>query len=110
MAWSCVRGGAARSVGQGLHQRAVGMERAAQGRWHGPSAGVQAAFGHHSQTSVSILRGPVWSQGLDSMIPVCPIQLRCSTNLHLKLYSVSSRSILSTGQAYDIFLLITEPI
>ena len=30
-AWSCVRGGAAGGEGQVLHQRAVGMERAAQG-------------------------------------------------------------------------------
>ena len=36
MAWSCVRGGAAGGWGQGLHRRAVGMERAAQGCGHGP--------------------------------------------------------------------------
>ena len=35
-AWSCVRGGAAGGEGRGLHQRAVGMERAAQGSGHGP--------------------------------------------------------------------------
>ena len=35
-AWSCVRGGAAGGLGQGLHRRAVGMERAAQGSGHGP--------------------------------------------------------------------------
>ena len=35
-AWSCVRGGAAGGVGQGLHQRVVGMERAAQGSGHSP--------------------------------------------------------------------------
>ena len=35
-AWSCVRGGAAGGEGQGLHQRAVGMERAAQGSGHSP--------------------------------------------------------------------------
>ena len=34
-AWSCVRGGTAGGEGQGLHQRAVGMERAAQGNRHG---------------------------------------------------------------------------
>ena len=39
-AWSCVRGGAAGGVGQGLHQRVVGMERAAQGSGHGMSAGI----------------------------------------------------------------------
>ena len=32
----CVRGGAAGGWGQGLHQRAVGMERAAHGYGHGP--------------------------------------------------------------------------
>jgi len=35
-AWSCVRGGAAGGEGQGLHQRVVGLERAAQGSGHGP--------------------------------------------------------------------------
>ena len=34
-AWSCVRGGAAGGWGQGLHQRAVGMEQPAQGSGHG---------------------------------------------------------------------------
>ena len=36
MAWSCVRGGAAGGEGKGLHQRVVGMERAAQGSGHSP--------------------------------------------------------------------------
>ena len=36
MAWSCVRGGAAGGEGKGLHQRAVGMEWAAQGSGHSP--------------------------------------------------------------------------
>jgi len=36
MAWSCVKGGTAGGQGKGLHQRAVGMERAAQGSGHGP--------------------------------------------------------------------------
>jgi len=35
-AWSCVRGGAAEGEGKGLHQRAVGMEGAAQGQWAWP--------------------------------------------------------------------------
>ena len=35
-AWSCVRGGAAGGQGQGLLQRAVGMEQNAQGCGHGP--------------------------------------------------------------------------
>ena len=35
-AWNCVRGGAAGGEGKGLHQRAVGMEQAAQGSGHGP--------------------------------------------------------------------------
>ena len=35
-AWSCVRGGAAGGEGKGLHQRVVGMERAAQGSGHSP--------------------------------------------------------------------------
>jgi len=35
-AWRCVRGGAAGGEGKGLHQRVVGMERAAQGSGHGP--------------------------------------------------------------------------
>ena len=33
-----------------MHQRAVGTERAAQGSGHGPSAGVQGAFGQRSDT------------------------------------------------------------
>jgi len=35
-AWSCVRGGAAGGQGQGVHQRAVSMERAAQRGGHSP--------------------------------------------------------------------------
>ena len=34
-AWSCVRGGAAGGQGRVLHQRAVGMEQAAQSSGHG---------------------------------------------------------------------------
>ena len=49
-AWSCVRGGAGGGEGQVVHQRAVGTERAAQGSGHGPSAGVQGAFGQRSDT------------------------------------------------------------
>jgi len=48
MAWSCVRGGAAGGVGQGLLQRAVGMEQNAQGYGHSPeywsSMSVWAVF------------------------------------------------------------------
>ena len=33
-AWSCATGAAAGGWGQGLHQRAVGMERPAQGSGH----------------------------------------------------------------------------
>jgi len=35
-AWSCVRGGTAEVEGKGLHQRVVGMERAAQDHEHSP--------------------------------------------------------------------------
>ena len=35
-AWSCVRGGHLGYQGKDLHQRAVGMEWAAQGSGHGP--------------------------------------------------------------------------
>jgi len=35
-AWSCVRGGQLGFRKRVLHQRAVGMERAAQGSGHGP--------------------------------------------------------------------------
>jgi len=35
-AWRCARGGAAGGEGQVLHQRAVGMEQAAQGAGHNP--------------------------------------------------------------------------
>jgi len=35
-AWSCVKGGLGGGLGQGLHQRLVGMERAAQGSRHSP--------------------------------------------------------------------------
>ena len=34
-AWSCVRGGAAGGEGQGLRQRAVGMEQNARGSGYG---------------------------------------------------------------------------
>ena len=49
MAWSCVRGGAAGGQGWGLHQRAVGMEWAAQG-WSSvgvctPLSGIGFEFG-----------------------------------------------------------------
>ena len=47
-AWSCDWGGAAGGWGQGPHQRAVGMERAAQGSGHGPEC--FGAFGQCSQT------------------------------------------------------------
>ena len=43
-AWSCVRGGAAGGEGQGLHQRAVGMEGAAQGSGHGPKGRISRSF------------------------------------------------------------------
>lgn len=72
-AWSCVRGGAAGCEGQGLHQRAVGMEQPAQG-----STGlcrVQGVFGQCSQSCGLIF---VWScvgQELDSVIPEGPFQL-----------------------------------
>ena len=35
-AWSYVRGGVAEGQGKGLHQRAVGIERDAQGSGRGP--------------------------------------------------------------------------
>ena len=53
-AWSCVRGGAAGGQGQGLHQRVVGMERAAQGCGHGPRL---LKFEKHLDNS---LRNMVW--------------------------------------------------
>ena len=50
MAWSCVRGGAAGAEGQGVPQRAVGMEQPAQGSGHSPNGRVQGTFGQRPQT------------------------------------------------------------
>ena len=54
-------GGSGGGEGKVLHQRAVGMERAAQGSGHGP------------MLSDIILSGSLWSQELDSVILVGPI-------------------------------------
>ena len=69
-AWSCVRGGAAGGEGQGLHQRVVGIERAAQGCGHGPEC--------WSSTLSDIGFDLGWccvEPGVDSMILVGPFQL-----------------------------------
>ena len=62
-AWSRVRGGAAGGEGQGLHQRAVGMEQ---------------GCGHWDTTlrqTVWILGGAAWNQELDLMTLLGPFQL-----------------------------------
>ena len=75
-AWSCARGGTAEGEGKGLHQRAVGMERPAQGSGHGPQCQSSGSVWRALSTlRVWILGGAVWSQGLDSMILVGPFQL-----------------------------------
>jgi len=69
-AWSCVRGGAAGGEGQRLHQRAVGMERAAQGSGHSPKCWSSGSVWTCSQTlGLSFGRGFV-QPGLDSMVLV----------------------------------------
>ena len=73
-AWSCVRGGLG-GQGMGLHQRVVGKEHP-QGSGHGPEL---LEFKEHLDMTlkhwVCILGGPVWSQGLDSVVVVGPLQL-----------------------------------
>ena len=44
MAWSCVRGGATGGWGQGLHQRAVGMEGLPRAAGTAPSGGVKESL------------------------------------------------------------------
>jgi len=57
--------------GKGLHQRAVGVERDAQGCGHGPSAGVEgdSALRHR----VWILGDAVWSRRLNVVILMGPL-------------------------------------
>ena len=65
--------------GQGLHQRAVGMEWAAQGSGHGP----ECRSSRNVWTALSDMGfdfGCVWSQELDLMTLVGPFQLRICHN------------------------------
>ena len=76
-AWSCVRGGAAGGEGKGLHQRVVGMERAAQGSGHDLKLPeLQEYLDTTLRNTVRILHGPAWSQGLNSMTLSGPFQIR----------------------------------
>ena len=72
-AWSCVRGGAAGGQGNGLRQRAVSMERAAQSSGHSPEmpelrGHLDTALRHR----VCISGGAGWSQQLGVMVLVGP--------------------------------------
>jgi len=76
MAWSCVGGGAAGAEGQGLLQRAVGMERAVQGGGHGTMVGVKWGIVQCSQTYSLIF---LWSGvepgiGLDDPCGSLPVK------------------------------------
>jgi len=73
-AWSCVRAGAAGGQGKGLHQRAVGMEWAAQGSGHSPE------LLELKERLDSVLKHRVWlvlcrARSWTPMILVCPFQL-----------------------------------
>ena len=76
-AWSCIR-----RVRLGVRERlftTVGSSTGTDspGQWSGPRAsGVQGIFGQHSQTQSSSLGSPVWSQELDFIILVDPLQHR----------------------------------
>ena len=76
-AWSCVRGGAAGGEGQGVPQRAVGMEQPAQGSGHSPELlEFKECLDNTLRHRVWILDGPVWSQELDSVFLVGLFQFR----------------------------------
>ena len=65
-----------------LYQRAVAMERAAQGSGQGPKLlEFKEHLGQCSQKYGLILDGPVYSQGLDSMILVVSSNLISSVIL-----------------------------
>ena len=52
------------------------MEQAAQGSEHGPDLPeLKKHLDNMLRCRVWVLGGPVWSQELDSMILVCPLQL-----------------------------------
>ena len=70
--WSCVRGGAAGGQGKGLHQRAVGMEQAAQGSGHSPKCQSSGSIWDLSEIRFDFSSAPIWIQVLDFMILVCP--------------------------------------
>ena len=94
-AWSCARGGAAGGQGQGLQQRVVCMERAAQSSRHGPK---QLEFKEHFNNAlrqrVRILGGPLWSQELDSVNLVGRFRLRIlhGSVIHLRRSDLVGRS------------------
>ena len=63
---------------RGLHQRVVGVERNAQGRGHGPSAGDPGVFGHCSQTEGLDLGWCCVELGVGSLIIMGPSQRHSS--------------------------------
>ena len=73
MAWSCVRGGAA----GGWVPEGSGHGTGCPGQRVWPQVlEFEEHFDNALRHRVWILGGPVWSQGLDMVVPVSPFQLR----------------------------------
>lgn len=75
IAWSCARGGAGGAEGKALPQRAMGMERAAQGSGHGLECQSSGSTGT-LLSGVGLGFGVVLYRGCDSVILMDPSQLK----------------------------------
>ena len=81
-----VRGGAAGGEGKGLHQRAVGMERAAQGSGHGPECQSSRIVFECSKTQDLIFGCSCMKLGVGlsdpgGFLPTHQLKISCSVTL-----------------------------
>lgn len=104
----CIKGGLGGGEGEGLYQKAVGMEQSPQGS--GQSSELPE-LKEHLETAlrhgVWIFGGPVWRQVVDSIIPVGAFQLRIfcdSVILFFPVYFPVLRFLLSS-----VFTLYIHP-
>ena len=74
MAWSFVKGGSAAGQGKVLQQKEVGMEQAAQGSRHDPELLELKVWAMLSDSGVWSSDCPMWSQELDLLILLGPVQ------------------------------------
>jgi len=90
MAWSCIRVGSVWVLGR-MPKRVVGMEQVSQGSGHNPRLSL---FKKHLDNAlrrmVWFFGGAEWSQGLDSVIPVGPFQLRIFCDSLIQMTVVGS--------------------